>query len=375
MEVVKIGKSNQKLMNIAMFLQRFDEPVSIYDFVTAPEVASYWLDLNVDAQPYLGEELFPAERQVGMDIEWFKGQAGAPVALRPSALDVQAIPRDRKAFDKMSTEMAFYKESYYIDEKLRQELLKVMGSSNQDFINNILSRIFDDVADLLRAARLRLELNRMELLSTGLVTVEGNGQNPQWDYGFDEDHKFDAAIDWADADSDPIDDLETAIAKIETDTGVKPTRIVFNNSVMTQLRKNAMVLSNVTGGNNTNIKIGIEDVKNYLIGYLGIDSILVYTNRYTDIDGAVKPFIADDTVILLPPERLGTTWMGTTPEEADLLSNQTAAANVSIVDNGVAITTTTETDPVTVVTKVSMMSAPTYENMDKVGILKTVVTP
>ena len=47
------------------------------------------------------------------------------------------------------------------------------------------------------------------------------------------------------------------------------------------------------------------------------------------------------------------------------------AANVTITDTGVAVTTTKETDPVNVDTKVSMIFLPSFEAADQVYILDT----
>ena len=69
---------------------------------------------------------------------------------------------------------------------------------------------------------------------------------------------------------------------------------------------------------------------------------------------------------LIPDGTLGNTWFGTTPEESDLLTS--GVANVSIVDTGVAITTVTETDPVNVNTKVTMICLPDFPTADQVFI-------
>ena len=70
---------------------------------------------------------------------------------------------------------------------------------------------------------------------------------------------------------------------------------------------------------------------------------------------------------MIPEGNLGSTWFGTTPEEADLMAG--AEASVELVDTGVAITTTKETDPVNVMTKVTQVSLPSFEQVDKVAIL------
>lgn len=355
---------------IQMKLQKFAN-VSIFDLVSAPEIGTYWETLGEELEPLLGEELFPNDKRLGMDLEWFKGQTGAPKGLKPSALDADVIPRDRKEFDKVITEMVFFKESYYIDERVRQELLKVIQTGNQEYINNVMERIFDDVAELVRAARIRAEITRMELLSAGEVTIQGNGQTYFLDYEFPANHKFDATADWTEVDSDPLADIEDAMDKIEEDTGVRPTRAIINNTVVRQLRNNNVVQANLYPNGAGNIRVSRQDVLDYVRDNLGLDNVVVYSKRYVADDGATKPYIADNTVLLLPPTDLGKSWYGTTPEEADLMSGATEA-EVSIIEPGVAVTTMKKADPVTVETKVSMFNLPSYEAINQVGILTTV---
>ena len=102
---------------------------TIFDFVNATEMVSYWETLTKDRAPYLGETLFPSQKKLGLDLKWIKGSAGLPVVLKPSAFDAGAVPRARIGFDRLSAEMPFFKESLYIDEELRQQLNMVLELS------------------------------------------------------------------------------------------------------------------------------------------------------------------------------------------------------------------------------------------------------
>ena len=94
-------------------------------------------------------------------------------------------------------------------------------------------------------------------------------------------------------------------------------------------------------------------------------TVYIYNKQY-DNNGTMTKFVADGTVVLMPSENLGNTWFGTTPEESDLMSGTDAV--VSIVDTGVAVTTTKQTDPVNVVTKVSEIVMPSFEMADSIII-------
>ena len=124
---------------------------TIFDFIQAPEMTAYWETLTQDQPPYLGETLFPADKKLGLDLKWIKGSAGLPVALKPSAFDVNAIPRPRLGFDKLSAEMPFFKESMYVEEELRQQLNMVLETGNQAYIDAVINRVFNDNMTLLSA--------------------------------------------------------------------------------------------------------------------------------------------------------------------------------------------------------------------------------
>jgi hypothetical protein len=96
-------------------------------------------------------------------------------------------------------------------------------------------------------------------------------------------------------------------------------------------------------------------------------TILLNDEVFVDENGETKQYVPDGVFSLLPAGALGKTVFGTTPEEADLMSGATDA-QVSIVNTGVAITTTKKTDPVNVDTKVSMVVLPSFEQIDKVFI-------
>lgn len=344
---------------------------NIFDLVKAPNVATYWVEKVQEMQPYLGEELFPDKKQLGMKLTWLKGKVGSPVALRPSALDADVIPRGRKGFEELMEKMIFFKESYYIDEELRQELNMVSQTNNAEYKNVILDRVFDDVADLLRGAAVRREIMRMQLITTGNITIAENGQDYNLDYGMADDHKKTVAVSWADADkADPIEDIEGAIEKIVEDTGDRPTRAILNSKTFRNLRQNATIKATILGnnGNAGEAKLSRQSLIDYIADELGL-TVVVYDKTYTDSEGT-KKFVPNDTFVLLPGVDLGNTWFGTTPEESDLMASPNVA-NVSIVDVGVAVTTMKKADPVNVETKASMITLPSFEQIDKVFILTT----
>lgn len=346
--------------------------MTIFDLVKAPELTSYWEEHRQDMPPYLGEELFPADKKLGLKLDWIKGANGLPVVLKPSAFDVGAVPRPRIGFDKLSAEMPFFKESTYIDEELRQQLNMVMETGNQAYIDAVMNRVFADEMHLLEGARARREQMRMMALTTGAIAITANGQAYNYDYGIPDDHKSEVTTSWSTTTSDPIEDMRKAMDKIEDDTGVRPTRGVCTRKTWGYLRVNEKIIKSIFVLSNGQVS-ALSDARlsQYLMDELGLE-LIVYGKRYKNDAGTATQFVPDDTVVLFPEGTLGNTWFGTTPEESDLMG--TGAANVSITDTGVAVTTVQKTDPVNVETKVTMICLPSFESADSVYILDVIAS-
>ena len=345
--------------------------MSIFDLIKAPELTSYWEERVQDQPPYLGEELFPADKKLGLRLDWIKGAKGLPVVLKPSAFDVGAVPRPRIGFDKLSTNMPFFKESTYIDEELRQELNMVMETRNQAYIDAVTRRVFDDEMRLLEGARARREQMRMMALTTGAIAVAANGQAYSYDYGIPNSHKDTVTTDWSNyANSDPIEDLRKAMDTIEDDTGIRPTRGVLTRKTWNYIRNNQKIIKTIFVLSNGQVgAISDERLTQYIDDELGLE-LVIYGKRYKNDAGAVTQFVPDDMVALFPSGNLGTTWFGTTPEESDLMSG--TADNVAITDVGVAVTTMKKSDPVNVETKVTMICLPSFESADSVFLLDVI---
>lgn len=337
---------------------------TIFDYVTANNIVAYWTDKNSETENLLGEELFDENKKLGLDLKWIKGSKGLPVVLRPSAYDVVALKRDRIGFEKISTEMPFFKESMMIDEELRQQLNMVLETGNQTYIDAVMTRIFDDNAQLIRGARAQRERMRMSLITTGAISIAANGQNYDYDYGMDISQKVSPQTPWSNSAATIIDDITKWMDDIEEATGVRPTRAIMSKVTFDYIVKNDLI-RNAIWGTSSVAPVSKNRVREYVSNELGI-SLAVYSKKYINEAGQVRAYIPDGTFVLLPPGYLGTGWFGTTPEESDLMSG--AAANVALIDRGVAVTTSKKIDPVNVDTKVSMIYLPSFEAIDQVVI-------
>lgn len=339
--------------------------MTIYDLILSNEIVSYWEILSQDREPYLGEELFPDDKKLGLDLKWLKGSNGLPVVLKPSAFDVSAIPRPRIGFEKLTAQMPFFKESKTIDEELRQELNKVLESGNQTYIDAVVNRIFADETDLLEGAAAQRERMRMMALTTGAVSMTGNGQDYDYDYGIPSTHKTTVTKSWSDKTAPIMEDIRTAMQTILDDTGVQVERAVCSSKVMGYFRINNEIKSSIMVLTNGAGFVSDSAIKQYIKDELGLE-IVTNDKRYKDENEQKQRFVADDVFVMFPSGKLGNTWFGTTPEESDLMTG--SVANVTITDTGVAVTTMKKLDPVNVETKVTMICLPDFPTADQVYI-------
>lgn len=351
----------------------------ITDIFSARAVAARETEAASNRIPYLGEGLFPAEQKLGLDLKWIKSHKGLPVSLAPSNFDAKSTLRAREGFKVQKDEMAFFRESMLVKEEDEQSILRVQ-EADDPYAQQVLRNIFNDTDTLVEGARVVAERMRMQLLapadgSPGIF-IEHKGVTYKYDYDTDGSYKTNnytaittAADKWSAVDTaDPMNDIMVAQDAVEENTGTRPTILLMSKKTMGYLKKNKAVRSAVLAQNVTaNILMTEARVKELFSTELGI-TIIVYTKQYKDEDGTSHKFYPDDMVTLLPDGALGTTWYGTTPEERTLMGNP--AADVSIVDTGIAVAVTVTDDPVNTKTTVSEIVLPSYEGMDSTYVIK-----
>lgn len=343
---------------------------TIFEKVNATELGLYYNEMNMDRKPFLGETLFPNNKKLGLDLGWVKGSKGTPVALKSSAFDAKSKMRDRIGFSDMKTEMPFFKEAMLVKEKDRQELNKLQGNPNaSEYVNRLLTNIFDDMTTLMEGGLVQVERMRMQLLSEGKVAISSvglDGSEVAMDYDYNLADVQKAKVDWSQVDATPIDDILKWQDGVEDRTGTRPTRAITTRKVWGYLLSNEGIRGELKALNQGNVVISNSMLEMYLMDKLGL-SIFINNKKYKSEAGVTKNYFKENTFTLIPEGTLGFTWFGTTPEESDLMAGSTNA-EVSIVETGMAVTTTKETDPVNVKTKVSMIALPSFERADEVFI-------
>lgn len=342
---------------------------TIFDLINSKSIATYYTESTSNSTPSLGRTLFPPKKQIGLDLSWIKGANGLPVALMPSEFDAKATLRDRIGFSKVETEMPFFREAMRIGEKDRQELNKLLGSSNEAYLMPMINKIYDDVTTLVKGAEVQPERMIMQLLSTGKIAIRANRQDFDYDYKMNTDHKeviTTAAKKWSHKDATPIQDIMKWQQKIVDDTGTKPTRAIMTSKTFSYLLTNPSIRLDMNPIGGQNLIMTDPMLKQYLSTKLGL-TVAVYDKKYIAEDKTTQSFFPDEVFTLIPEGSLGNTYFGTTPEESDLMSGN-SPADVQIVDTGVAITTIKQPHPVNVETIVSEIVLPSFETIDNIFI-------
>lgn len=358
--------------------------MNIFDYINAGEMAAYIEQLPSNDIPYLGTELFPNKRQDGMDISWLKGSQGLPITIQPAELDTKASLRERTGFGKVKTEMAFFREATRIGERDRQEINKLLGR-DLGVAQTIISSIFDDVNNIVKGVEAQAEYMRTQLMQYGKFTVKSTNETVSYTYDYGRDTtnlEFAASQPWsAVATSDPIKDIVAAADHMETNTGIRPTRVIMNRTTFNQMVASESIKKSLmigVAGNFNDLRISNAQAQQYVEGQAEV-SVVVYSKKiaqFKDASGlptpeyvTALPLLDDGNVVLLPPTTLGNTYYGTTPEQSDLQAG-ISNASVQTLSSGATITSYKEPHPVNVVSIVSAVLAPSFEQVDNVGLLK-----
>lgn len=342
-------------------------------------ITSRWTEDASNRDSYLGAALFPARKQMGIDIREIHGHKGLPISLAPSNFDATSTLRVRDGFKVQEREMAFFRESMLVKEREEQEIMRVQDS-NDPYVNDILDRLYDDAGALVDGAEVAAERMRMQLLCPSIdgsprILISSDGK--QYAYNYDADGSFAAnnykALSgtsmWTDySGSNPLNDIQGGVDAVVGMTGVRPAYALMNSVTFRHMRssenvRNAVLAQNLTA----NVYMNDERLKEVLRSELKIEP-LIYDKQYRDESGKVDKFFKDGFVALLPDGDLGDTRYGTTPEERTLRGS--GKADVSIANTGVAVSVTVTEDPVNTKTTVSQIVLPSFTRMSEIYVLK-----
>ena len=129
---------------------------------------------------YIGDTIFPDRKTQNFKAEYLRLAAGSqlPTMALVHGLDTEAHIGSRPALERVTVEKLFIKEKINQTESLRQVLEN--GAFND---SALIDFVYDDWGRLAEGVRCRTEVAKMEVLSTGKMTIKENGLNFSVDFG------------------------------------------------------------------------------------------------------------------------------------------------------------------------------------------------
>ena len=352
---------------------------NIFKALEAPVLATHWEEKQLSAAIMIGEALFPHVKTPGLTLRYMMGESGFPVALKPSQFDTKATVRDHIGVNELQYEMPFFREGASLRERVRQDFLEAQSAENKARYEAMLTRIYDDRSNLIDGARVQVERMRSQLLQTGEINITENRVPYVYDFEFPAEHKIALAGDdtWDKPEtSDPYEDILQVQEIMEGTSSI--TRAICSMKTFRELMKSESLRKAISVRYHDDIKLTKAAVRNFIFDDLGVSFLIPDAAqsqyRVEEIDPVTgkpvlveKSYWQDGIVTFIPDGFLGQTHWGTTPEELDLTTG-VSNAKVAVVDRGIAVTTYVEEHPVNLVTLVSAITMPSFEEMKKVCI-------
>lgn len=338
----------------------------LLDLMSPQNVIDYVANREYDVQA--GEALFPEKKQQSLEIEYLQGANAAPVSASIHAFNTESEIASRDGGKLVKEKIALVKRKIGIDEKLIVRLNNLREDS--PMFNSIIDTIYNDVDNMVRSVRVRVERMRYEALSTGKITANENGAKFEVDYGFGENQL--QTSDWTNPDVDILADIDKWIDSVVDSSGVTPTRILTSRKIARLIGLNTKVRKDVLGDSSK--RLGLADLNNWLISQglpvIGTED-RVYREQLTNGQYVNRRYLDENTFVLLPDGPLGETIYGPTPEEIRLMSNP--AIDTSFVGNILAMVYEENVDPVASYTKAVATVLPSFPTAGQ--ILSATVVP
>lgn len=309
---------------------------------------------------YIGDTIFPDRKTQNFKAEYLRLAAGSqlPTMALVHGLDTEAHIGSRPALERVTVEKLFIKEKINQTESLRQVLEN--GAFND---SALIDFVYDDWARLAEGVRCRTEVAKMEVLSTGKMTIKENGLNFSVDFGVPNGNTgFD--IDVSTPDKNVLAQIEE-IVETARDKGFTISGMVLSGSVLSKMLTNEGISKAIYGGAGAGAMVSRTQLVGLFNELFGITEIRTNDLRY-NVEGkdgklTTQRFWGKSKVSFLASynglQNFGVGLWGVTPEE-EQLGPWTAKS----AEQFVTLTQWTEPDPTAVWSKASGLFVPVLPN-------------
>lgn len=315
-------------------------------------------NLSVARPAYLGDRLFPDQKTENMAAEYLRLASGAaiPVMATVHALDTEAEIGSRPVFDKTRVEKLLIKRK--INQTERVQLLEESGVNADDAI---VRYVFDDMRLMADAVKVRTEVAKMEVLSTGKMTIHENRLAMDIDYGVPAQNTS-YTLDLG-PNADIIGQIQ-AIVDAAADNGETITEMVTSKKELRKIAANKSVQTLIFGAAGQGTYVSTDRLQALFGQMFGFSTITTNDLRYkvqrASGEEELKRFFPDDKVTFLSAGSgagFGVGLWGVTPEEKAYGPYQDKSA-----DQYITLTQWATPDPVAVWTKASGLFIPVLPN-------------
>ena len=224
---------------------------------------------------YIGDTIFPDRKTQNFKAEYLRLAAGSqlPTMALVHGLDTEAHIGSRLALERVTVEKLFIKEKINQTESLRQVLEN--GAFND---SALIDFVYDDWGRLAEGVRCRTEVAKMEVLSTGKMTIKENGLNFSVDFGVPNGNTgFD--IDVSTPDKNVLAQIEE-IVETARDKGFTVTGMVLSGAVLSKMRTNEGVSKAIYGGAGAGAVVSHAQLVGLFNELFGITEIRTNDLRY-----------------------------------------------------------------------------------------------
>lgn len=189
---------------------------------------------------------------------------------------------DRHAAAKAMAELADFGLQDVVTIEEMMEIAQAQAAGNTAREKDLVSKLLNRSADLLRALQLRKRVEKLKAVTLGENVYNSNGVKVNLDYGIPDDHKIAlaGAQAWSSADKDVIGDLlgfQATYAK--NNGGKKPETMLMTRKVLNALTQNTLLIAEAGRPDGVN-RISITEVQNVLTNY-GLPTITVVEETHT----------------------------------------------------------------------------------------------
>jgi len=219
--------------------------------------------------------------------------------------------RDNKQFQRAFSEVAKVQHGILLDEKT---LLQYNRPRTEDEKNRAIESVYTHADDLSMGVDDIEEYLRAQAVYTGKVVYNDNENDIHIDidFGVPEENNLSATTGWNNKGSEPLTDLQSAIAQFKSKNQRKnPVAIHMTSATFANLLVNEQIKLQIFG-DNANTRLITKDDVNTVFNALGFPPIVINDDVVLTDDGE-QVLLADNRVVLIGDD-LGNTMVGPTVE-------------------------------------------------------------